>query len=210
MELTKFAHACFALTLDNQTLIVDPGELTTDLVIPDNITAVVITHEHADHFDVATLQRIIDHSPAVTIIGHDSIMQQINELQTISVEAGDTISIGAFELAFYGDEHAHIRDGLPPLVNLGVLINQKIYYPGDAFDTPDVPVDVLALPVGAPWLKLSETVDFLTSVKPRLAFPTHDAVLSAAGQSIVDRHCQAVAETIDTSYQRLDNHPFMI
>lgn len=205
MELTKFEHACFALTLDNQTLLVDPGALTTDLVIPDTIVAVVITHEHPDHFDIASLQRIIDNNPHATIVGHDNIMRRINELQTISVNASDTISIGPFDLAFYGGEHAHIRDELPLIVNLGVLINHKIYYPGDSFATPDEPVDTLALPVGAPWLKLSETVDFLTSIKPRFAFPTHDAVLSDIGKSIVDNHCAAVAESLGISYQRIDN-----
>lgn len=210
MELTKFEHACFSLTTDNQTLLIDPGVFTSDLKIADTIVGVIITHEHPDHFDVATLRKIISINPHVTIIGHDSIMRQINELQTISVDVGDTISIGAFDMAFYGGEHAHIRDGLPPLVNLGVLINQKVYYPGDSFAVPAVEVDVLALPVGAPWLKLSETIDFLSQVKPRLAFPTHDAVLSSIGKSIVDNHCLAAAESIAASYQRLSNQPFML
>jgi L-ascorbate metabolism protein UlaG (beta-lactamase superfamily) len=39
-------------------------------------------------------------------------------------------------------------------------------------------VDVLGLPTGAPWLKLSEAIDFLRVVKPRLAVPIHEAVLA--------------------------------
>ena len=39
-------------------------------------------------------------------------------------------------------------------------------------------MEVLGLPTAAPWLKLSEAVDLLRAVRPRLAFPVHDAVLS--------------------------------
>ena len=37
---------------------------------------------------------------------------------------------------------------------------------------------MLGLPTGAPWLKLSEAVDFLRAVAPRTAVPIHEAVLS--------------------------------
>jgi hypothetical protein len=37
---------------------------------------------------------------------------------------------------------------------------------------------VLGLPPPAPWLKLSEAVQLLRDVAPRLAFPVHDGVLS--------------------------------
>ncbi len=37
---------------------------------------------------------------------------------------------------------------------------------------------MLLLPTGAPWLKLSEAVDYLRAVAPRTAVPIHEAVLA--------------------------------
>jgi hypothetical protein len=37
---------------------------------------------------------------------------------------------------------------------------------------------VLLLPTGAPWLKVSEAVDYLRAVAPRTAVPIHEAVLA--------------------------------
>lgn len=88
-------------------------------------------------------------------------------------------------------------------MNIGILINDLLYYPGDSFVLPGRPVDTLALPVAAPWLKISEAMDFLTQIRPRLAFPTHDAVLSQIGKELVDGRLNATAQEQDTTYQRL-------
>ena len=49
MKITKYEHACFVVEEDGESLIVDPGGWTTDLVIPDTVVGVIITHEHQDH-----------------------------------------------------------------------------------------------------------------------------------------------------------------
>jgi L-ascorbate metabolism protein UlaG (beta-lactamase superfamily) len=203
MKLTKFEHACFAVEQDGQSLIVDPGGYTTDLVIPDNVVAIVITHEHADHLDKPHLQTIKDKNPDVTIVAHESITSQLGEFKTQAVMANEGIKIGNFELEFYGGEHAVINPAWPTIPNLGVLINERLYYPGDSFVVPDRAVEVLALPVAAPWLKISETMAFLQQIKPKLAFPTHDAILSDAGKGLPDGMLPGIAEQVGTKYQRL-------
>jgi len=47
-------------------------------------------------------------------------------------------------------------------------------------------------------------MDFLTAITPRLAFPTHDAILSDTGKNLVDRILGAAAQPIGTTYQRID------
>jgi hypothetical protein len=42
---------------------------------------------------------------------------------------------------------------------------------------------VLAVPAGAPWLKLADAVDYLRKVGPRVAVPVHEKVLSEVGIS---------------------------
>lgn len=200
MKLTKFEHACFTVEQDGRTLVVDPGNFTNDFIIPRDVVAIVVTHEHGDHFEPEKLAAIAAANPEAIVIAHESITQKVTTLPTRSVSAGDRLEIGGLTLEFFGGTHATIDPTLTPLPNLGVLINDSLYYPGDSFATPDKPVKTLLLPVGAPWLKLSEAVDFARSVQPKLIIPTHDAVLSDIGKSLADH---LVPSLTGIAYQRL-------
>ncbi len=50
-------------------------------------------------------------------------------------------------------------------------------HPGDALFVPDEPVDVLATPAAAPWMKISEAVDYLRAVAPARAVPIHQGII---------------------------------
>ena len=203
MNVTKYEHACFTVEKDGQIIVVDPGNFTTDFIAPDDVIAVIITHKHADHFDPELISAIIDKNPEAVIIGDASITNQIEAFETMPVSAGDTLEIGPFHLEFFGGQHAGIHDSMPAPPNLGVMIEELLYYPGDSFYIPeDHSIDTLALPVAAPWLKISEVIDFMTTVHPRIAFPTHDAILSNAGKELADRMLESVAEANDILYVR--------
>lgn len=203
MQLTKYEHACFTLEKDDQLLVVDPGEWSSDFISPSNVIAIVITHDHGDHFDHEQLEAVIDENPDAVIVGPETVTSQIEVFQTKTIQAGDSLDIGPFHLEFFGGKHASIHPSIPAAVNVGVLINDLLYYPGDSFVLPGRPVDTLALPVAAPWLKISEAMDFLMQIRPRLAFPTHDAVLSQIGKELVDDRLSATAQEQDTTYQHL-------
>ena len=203
MNVTKYEHACFTVEKDDQVLVVDPGSFTTDFIAPEGVIAIIITHEHADHFDAELISAIIDKNPEAVIIGDASITNQIEAFETRPVTAGETLEVGPFHLEFFGGKHASIHDSLPTPPNLGVMVDELLYYPGDSFYVPeDHSVDTLALPVAAPWLKISEAMDFLAAIHPRVAFPTHDAILSNTGKGLVDRMIGTVAEQNDIVYTR--------
>lgn len=203
MKLTKYEHACFTVEDDGKVLVVDPGGLSADFIPPENIVAIVVTHEHFDHFDTEQLAGIIDKNPDAVIIGPEAVTSQIETFQTRPVNAGDKVEIGSFRLAFHGGKHALIHQSKPIVANLGVMINDLLYYPGDSFTLPGVPVDTLALPAGGPWMKEGEAMDFLATIKPRLAFPTHDALLSDAGKSVSDDWLSGYAAENGIEYRRL-------
>ena len=203
-QLTKYEHACFTIEKDSQILVVDPGAYTTDFIAPDHVVGVIITHDHADHFDEELVASIIDKNPDAIIVGHPSVIDSIEAFQTLAVEPGDSLSLGPFELEFFGGSHASIADTIQAPANLGVMIDDLLYYPGDSFTLPeDRYVDTLALPVAAPWLKISEVIDFLRAIHPHTAFPTHDAILSSSGQALVDHLVKAEADKVDTTYARI-------
>ena len=204
MELTKYEHACFVVEKDGKSAVIDPGGLTTDFVMPDEVVAVVITHEHGDHFDMNHIEAIAAANPKVVFVGPPDVTTKLKGFETRTVHGGDNFTIEGIELEFYGDQHAPIHPSRPRVQNVGVMIDERVYYPGDSFTIPEKSVDTLALPIGAPWLKVSEAVDFMIAVAPRFAFPTHDAVLSHDGQGFSDATVAQFAQDADIEYRRID------
>lgn len=203
MKLTKLEHSCFTLETANQTLVFDPGNWSTDFVAPNNVVAIILTHEHADHFDKDLLQSIIDKSQGTTIVAPYEMAEKLTGFAVQGVAPGDNITVGSFALRFFGGEHAAIHPDIASVVNVGVLVNGSFYYPGDSFTLPGLPVTTLALPVTAPWLKISEPIDFMLAVKPQLAFPVHDHIASDDGKALVDRIIGGFAEKHGIRYQRI-------
>lgn len=166
-------------------LVIDPGSFTTALVGLNNVVAIVITHEHADHWTADQLARILERSPEARIYGPAGVAIATAGFDVTTVKDGDAIDAEPFTLRFFGEKHAVIHSSIPVVDNVGVLVNDALYYPGDSFTVPEgVAVDVLAVPVGAPWLKIAEAMDFVLAVRPRRAFATHEMVLSTAGKAM--------------------------
>jgi L-ascorbate metabolism protein UlaG (beta-lactamase superfamily) len=203
MQLTKYEHACFTVEHDKQLIVVDPGEFSSDFIAPAHVIGIIITHAHADHFDHEQIAAIVDKNPQAIVIGPEAITTQIEAFITKTVIAGDIITIGSFNLEFFGNDHATIHPSIPTIANVGVLIDDLLYYPGDSFTLPGRSIDTLALPVAAPWLKISEVMDFMTAAHPRMAFPTHDAILSDIGKEITDGRLSATAAELGITYQRI-------
>ena len=93
------------------------------------------------------------------------------------LEDGESTVEREVTVAGHGKKHALIYPGWKEVVNTGYFIANKFFYPGDAFLDPKIPVEVLALPVAGPWMKISEAIDYALIIKPKIAFPVHDGML---------------------------------
>lgn len=208
MKLTKFEHACLAIEKDGTTVVIDPGTFSHDFIMPRHLDAIIITHEHADHLDTALVGKLINAHPKAVIVAHESITSKYPDSPTMPATIGDVHTLGSFSLRFFGGSHAPIDESTPVPANIGVLIDGALYYPGDSFVVPELPegarLQTLALPVSAPWLKFDLTADFLRTVNPKFAFPTHDAILSTDGRQLMDRMVGGVANSMGIVYKRLD------
>lgn len=205
MKLTKYGHACFTVEKDGKCLVVDPGNFTKDFEVPDHVVAVVVTHEHGDHFDPNLLAAIYGKNPDSILISLASIVNKMPDHKSHVIKAGDKVTIAPFDLEFFGGTHAMIHPTIPLVENIGVLINGLLYYPGDSFSRPDRPVELLALPVSAPWLKLSETIDFLLAVKPQKVFPTHNALNSSIAENMINSMLVKFAAKVPCEYVPLES-----
>ena len=66
------------------------------------------------------------------------------------------------------------------------MLDGDIFHPGDALTVPEDPVATLLLPVSAPWLKLSEMIDYGRVVAPKRGYTIHDALFSSIGLQVLD------------------------
>lgn len=181
MRVTKHEHAYLTIESSGETLVIDPGGFAPDLGPLENVTAVVITHEHPDHWTPAHLERLAGDFPGVPMFTTAATAGKAPVDMTV-VSPGDTVTAGSFTLRFFGGTHNEIHSSIPLVDNVGVLVDDQLYYPGDSYAIPEgVDVRVLAAPIGAPWLKIGEAMDFVLAVRPRQAFGTHDMPLSAVG-----------------------------
>lgn len=187
MKLTKFEHSCLDIKEGNERLIIDPGVYSPSLKDYANITAVVITHIHPDHFDEAKLEGIMQANPAVQIFTTQEVADKLNSKAATVPEVGKQFKAGAFTLEFFGGQHAPIALTYPTNQNYGVLVNDTLYHPGDSFTPCPKPHTTLSLPVMAPWLKFSETADFLAQDSATVIFPTHNGFLNDDGRDLYAR-----------------------
>jgi L-ascorbate metabolism protein UlaG (beta-lactamase superfamily) len=206
MRLTKFGHSAVRIEHAGTTLVVDPGVWSQRESV-EGVDAVLITHEHPDHYAPDHL-RATD-APIFTI---DAVAAQIREhapdlLERVTVVAPDEAwAVGDIAVRAVGELHAVIHPELPRFHNSGYLLTageSTLFHPGDALTPPGVAVDVLLAPVCAPWMRVSEGVDFAREVGAARNVAIHDRVFSPEGLGVADAQFGRFLEAAGQEYARL-------
>ncbi|MCA9343239.1 MBL fold metallo-hydrolase, partial [Candidatus Saccharibacteria bacterium] len=166
------------------------------------ISAVVVTHVHGDHFDSEKLQKIISQNPDAKIFTTQEVVDKFPQ-NTKTVKNGETVDVNGTVLEFFGEQHAEIDPKTPLNQNIGVLVNQKLYYPGDSFTECNKQFDILAVPASAPWLRVGQTIPLIENSKCNQVFPIHNALLSDIGDSITNTWLQKFSERSGKSFTYL-------
>jgi L-ascorbate metabolism protein UlaG (beta-lactamase superfamily) len=193
MRISKYEHALLVVEQSASQLVIDPGSYS-NLPELQNVVAVVFTHLHDDHTSLEHAQAISRNFPDVKMFGTQEVVDKLAGLNVQVVYHGDHYEVGPFEIDFYGDLHQVIHRSIPLVQNVGVMVNSKLYYPGDSYTFPEQPVEVLACPTSAPWLRISDVIDFLDLIRPKKCFATHNALLSEQGQALQNNRVQQIVE----------------
>lgn len=204
MKVTKHEHACVVIDKGGSTLVIDPGSFTTPLGELVAVVAVVITHEHPDHWTPQQLQRILERNPKARVLGPAGVAAAASDFAVEVVHDGDELTVEPFDLKFFGKQHAIIHESIPVIDNVGVLVDDEFYYAGDSYTVPPVAVGTLAAPVGAPWLKIGDAMDYVLAVKPRRAFPSHEATLSQIGKAMANARIETVTQRVGGEFFPLE------
>jgi L-ascorbate metabolism protein UlaG (beta-lactamase superfamily) len=188
MKLTKKGHACVRLEKDGRTLVIDPGTFSEEDAAV-GAEAVLVTHEHLDHFNEDRLRAALEANPEAEIWTLSSVAEKVAAAfpgRVHTVGEGDTFSAAGFDIQVHGELHAVIHPDIPRITNVGYLVDGSLLHPGDALTVPDSPVDTLLLPVHAPWNKVAEVIDYVREIKPQRAIDVHDGLLTDIARMVYD------------------------
>ncbi|KQV19157.1 MULTISPECIES: MBL fold metallo-hydrolase [unclassified Kitasatospora] len=185
MRLTKFGHACVRVETERATVVIDPGAFTEEDALR-GADAVLITHEHFDHFVEDRLRAAVEADPGLRIWTNGSVARQLTGLgsRVRVVGEGDAFEINGLDVSVHGEWHALIHPDIPRVGNVGFLLDGRLFHPGDALTLPPQPVETLLLPLAAPWARIADLIEYVREVAPRRALAVHEAVLSEAGQAV--------------------------
>ena len=186
MELIKHGHACVVLCEGDRRLVIDPGVFTEADALA-GASAVLVTHEHPDHFAPEHLQAALAADPALEVWTNASVAGRLEGLgsRVHVVGNGDAVTIAGFEVHVHGELHAEIHPEIARVSNIGFLVEGTVFHPGDALTVPDEPVPTLLLPLHAPWSRTADLVDYVRAVHADQAYAVHDGLLNDAGLGVV-------------------------
>lgn len=204
MKVTKHGHACLEIQQENSTLIIDPGQFSESMAQKTNVVGLVITHQHDDHCSVEQVRDLLQRNPGLKIFGPQEVAAKLAGVEVTTVYHGDHYEIPNFSLDFFGDLHQIIHRSIPVIQNTGVLVNQTLYYPGDSYTPPETRPQLLAMPSSAPWLRISDVIDYLELVQPHRAFPTHNGLLSDKGHQLQNSRIREYVEKYGGEFRYLE------
>ncbi|HEV7919436.1 MAG TPA: MBL fold metallo-hydrolase [Thermoanaerobaculia bacterium] len=182
MRIRKYIHSCLLVESSDARLLFDPGKFSflDGTVKPESfrdLTAIILTHQHPDHMDEQSLKTIVRQNRGAVVLANTQIREQLGA-SGIAVEIFEsgTRKVGGCMLEAIVAQHAEILNAERPR-NVAYVVDGRLLHPGDSFDhSLDVRkgIELLALPLMAPWNTELAVAEFALRLAPKTVFPIHD------------------------------------
>jgi len=197
MRIAHLGHSCLLIDIGGERILIDPGGFSPGIVDVTGISVILVTHQHPDHVDLQRLPAILETNPQARVFAEPqaaAVMEDAGIAAELTV-SGSTLTFGGVQVTPVGEQHALINEALPRIGNLGVVLRSEgepsLFHPGDAYDAEPGQVDILALPLNAPWAASRDTVAFVRRISPPVTIPVHDALLSGIGRRLYLSHVES-------------------
>jgi L-ascorbate metabolism protein UlaG (beta-lactamase superfamily) len=203
MRLTHLGHACLLVETGDRRILIDPGNFSAGFEDLGGLDAILVTHNHPDHFDPERAPALIRANPQAAVHVDSLTAEKLGGqgFSVVPTRAGGDFEVGEVRISPVGEQHAFNHDKMPQIPNVGYVLSAEgdptLFHPGDAYDAEPGPVDILAHPLNAPWCASRDSISFVTRIAPRFFVPIHDALLSDIGKRMYAGHIENFAD-VDT------------
>jgi len=182
MQITKYGHSCLHVVDGTGSVLIDPGVFSEGWESLSGLTGVLITHAHADHLDTGRLGALVAANADLPVYADPGAAGALADagVAATAVTAGTTLDLG-LPVEVGSEWHAVVHEDIPRITNVSYRLAGRLFHPGDSLRVPDEPVEILALPVMAPWMAVKEAIDYFRAVSPQVAIPIHEKLLANTG-----------------------------
>ncbi len=168
------------LLIDPGRYNLEPGRLTLDIV--PTAETIVITHRHADHFDIEVLKSLLRRS-SPTIFTNSEIQQTLKaeNIEAKVLEMGAKVETSGFSLMAIRADHIVNGEVIP---NFGLVVSadhSSFYYTSDTLyiDPASLPKEThakyLFLPISDRGVTMdaNDALKFARGIKAEVTIPVH-------------------------------------
>jgi L-ascorbate metabolism protein UlaG (beta-lactamase superfamily) len=174
VQFERFVQSTFRIKSGDTVVYIDPHRIASG----DTADLVLVTHEHYDHMDAASIKAV--EGPNTVVVANAPCARQLQGKvgsRIVSIEEGHTVNEKGIPVrAVAGYNNIHRRgSNVGFIFDLGGL---TIYHAGDTGRVPEMaslgPIDVALLPIGGTYtMDEKEAADSVKDVRPKVAVPMH-------------------------------------
>lgn len=182
MKITKYAQSTVEICEGSKKLLIDPGKYNFEPGRVDrnyfkDVSVLVITHKHADHYDLDAVKNIAARDKPVIYTVQEIKEMLANEGIAASVlSVGDTVKNDPFIITAAPTNHLYEGQKVDCFGVIVEVAGKRIYHTSDTLYLEEKPKsDVLFVPINNRGVSMSidEAVRFSKEISPRIVVPVH-------------------------------------
>jgi L-ascorbate metabolism protein UlaG (beta-lactamase superfamily) len=191
-------HSGFEIEIGGSVIYIDPvlewKEMRCDVKPPlkpeevDRADLVMITHEHKDHFERSTVERIVAKTNA-TVIAPRTVLKELEipSSNKMAVSVGEEFVVKGVEVKVVKAVHPQSEYPVGYIIKKG---GKSIYHAGDTYEFGgmfDINVDYALIPIGGTYtMDVFSAHKAVKELKCRYVIPMHYNTFDKIKQSVSD------------------------